>query len=148
MAKYDWAKLKREYMLGDYKSLRAFAEDKGVPYNGFFKKKTIGWSDEKRLQRDQKETKITEKVTEQEIKHEVDRNAAHLAVGDKILNKLSAMLNMECGAQSLQAAANTLEKIQRIHQLGESAGKGKDDLADDALSAALKERAKELDNAT
>lgn len=124
MAKYDWAKLKREYMLGDFKNLRVFAESKGIPYNGYFKKVTTGWSEKKRLQQDQKETKIAEKVTEQKIAYEIDRNAAHLAAGDIIMTKLNiALQQLKIKDKNvmylLQTAATTLEKVQKSQRVSE-----------------------------
>ena len=45
MAKYDWKKLEKEYILGDYKSVSSFLKDKGINNNGTTRKHTLGWKD-------------------------------------------------------------------------------------------------------
>ena len=48
MAKYEWDKLEKEYILGDYKSISEFLKCKNVPNNGSTRKQTSGWKDKKR----------------------------------------------------------------------------------------------------
>ncbi len=60
MAKYDWIKLKQEYILGKYKNLKEFAEKKGITYS-VLRKKAKEWNAEKGTKREQKGNKIIEK---------------------------------------------------------------------------------------
>ncbi|SKC34587.1 hypothetical protein SAMN04515608_0022, partial [Caldicellulosiruptor bescii] len=42
---YDWESLKREFMLGDFKTLKEFAQAKNISY-GFLRNKAKGWTQE------------------------------------------------------------------------------------------------------
>lgn len=148
MAKYDWAELKKEFLLGSHASLSDFAKDKCIPNNGYFRKTTKGWIEEKRQRRDKKETKIIEKVTEQEIRYEIDRNTAHLAAGDLIMTKLNLALqgvdHKKKGAlYQLLTAAQTLDKVQKSQRLGE--GKRADTSLMESLISALEADANATD---
>ncbi|WP_244262333.1 hypothetical protein [Thermoanaerobacter wiegelii] len=55
---------KKEFILGDYESVRDFAAQKGIKYNGYFAEKTKGWAEEKRARQEQKQSKIIEKTIE------------------------------------------------------------------------------------
>ena len=46
--KYDWHKLKEEYFLSDFLEVKSFFEDKFRTYSGHIRKKTNGWTREKR----------------------------------------------------------------------------------------------------
>ena len=46
--KYDWHKLKEEYFLSDFIEVKSFFEDKFRTYSGHIRKKTNGWTREKR----------------------------------------------------------------------------------------------------
>lgn len=71
--KYDWEKLKTEYLTGEYRNLKEFAELKQIPYNGYFFNNTSGWPNEKkRIEREMQEkireqviTKTTEKASDE-----------------------------------------------------------------------------------
>lgn len=73
MAKYKWNELKKEYLLGDYKSIKTFCKDKNIPYNGNTKVQTNGWSNEKGIKEAQKSDKIIEKVIEKEAEKEAKK---------------------------------------------------------------------------
>nr|DAJ09187.1 MAG TPA: hypothetical protein [Caudoviricetes sp.] len=75
MAKYDWKKLEKEYILGDYKSVSSFLKDKGINNNGTTRKHTLGWKDKKRQKEDKKATKIIEKTIEKESEKEAQQIA-------------------------------------------------------------------------
>ena len=47
MAKYDWKKLEKEYMLSDYKSVSTFLKNNEIPNNRNSQKKTKGWREKK-----------------------------------------------------------------------------------------------------
>lgn len=70
MAKYNWKELEKEYLIGNYKSVREFLKYKNIPNNGSTKKSTKGWKNKKVLKEEQKSTKIIEKVIEKEAEKE------------------------------------------------------------------------------
>ena len=129
MAKYDWTKLKREYLTGEYKSIAEFLREKGMTRTGFVNKQTSGWDKERATLQQEKSKKILESVTEKQIEHEIDRNAAHLAAGDLIVTKLLLTLQGikpkdKNSAYLLNAAANALATVQKVQQLGDGVGVG------------------------
>lgn len=85
MARYDWEALKREFLLGNYESLRQFAKVKGLGY-AHLRRKAKGWLEEKSQLRAQKERKIAEGLLEKQIKQEIDWNLAHLEAWGEFLN--------------------------------------------------------------
>lgn len=126
MSRYNWEELKKEFMLGDYKSLKEFAESKGLKYNGTFRKKTSGWLVEKRQKEDKKVTKIIEKTIEKIAERESDRNVAHLKLWDEFLYILQEalddkenLLNKQgrISAYVLEKFANVMEKAQKGQRL-------------------------------
>jgi hypothetical protein len=78
VARYNWEKLKKEFILGNYDSVRDYAAKNNIKYNGYFAKRTRGWADEKRAKQKQKESKIVDKTIEKIAEAESDRNATHL----------------------------------------------------------------------
>jgi hypothetical protein len=88
MAHYNWEQLKKEYILGEFKSLNEFAELKGLKINGNFKKQTKGWADEKELWENQKSTKIINKTIEKVAEKEASRNMRFLNISDMALDAI------------------------------------------------------------
>lgn len=88
MAKYDWKKLEKEYILSDFKSVSQFIKNKKIPYNGTTKAKTKGWTKKKRLKQDQKETRIIEKVIEKESENEANKIIQIKDVANELLSKV------------------------------------------------------------
>ena len=131
MAKYDWKKLEKEYILGDYKSVSSFLKDKGINNNGTTRKHTLGWKDKKRQKEDKKATKIIEKVTEKEIEKEVDINTRHLKIYDSFLDVLEGSFKnpseyMYLGMpdyDKLKKMADILEKAQKGQRLAKGLDK-------------------------
>ena len=148
MAKYDWETLRSKYLLGGYKSLRSFAGENGIPYNQHFRNATKGWADENKRKTSAKQAQIVATVTKNEIKREINRNATHMAVGDRIMSKLleavEAFNDDKNAVYKLKVAADALSSVQKIHRIGEDATKI-DEREDDALSMALKEIAGDID---
>ena len=70
VAKYDWIALKKEYILGDYKSVSAFLKEKGIKATGNTNKQTKGWNNKKAEKEQKKGNKIIEKVIEKESEKE------------------------------------------------------------------------------
>ena len=96
MAKYDWIRLEKEYILSDYKSVSAFLKDKEIKNNGTTRKHTSGWKDKKRQKEDKKATKTIEKVTEREAEKEAQQivNIKSIA-NDLALNIIKANSQLE-----------------------------------------------------
>jgi hypothetical protein len=93
MAKLDWINLKKDYILGDYKSLNSFAESKGLNRNGNFNKQTKGWSEEKATKGKEKSNRIVEKTIEKVANKEASRNARILDIADKLAAKVEESVN-------------------------------------------------------
>lgn len=86
MARYDWEALRQKFLLGDYKSLREFAEREGLNYkSSYFFKRTKGWVEEKEAREKEKRSKIIEGAIERQIKQEIDWNTKHLEAWGKFL---------------------------------------------------------------
>lgn len=134
IAKYDWIELKKEYLLGDYKSLKEFAASNNVNYD-VLRRKAKTWTDEKVTRKSAKSHKIIKKVTEQEIKKEVDRNTKHLGAYDLALDACVSVLKDELNKgvdmygngytspvvihSKLARIVESLEKIQKGQRLAE-----------------------------
>lgn len=126
MARINWEELKKEFMLGDFKSLKDFAEKKGLKYNSDFRKKVAGWKEEKLTKHRQKADKIIEKTIEKQIEHEVDYNTTHLKLWGEFLNILSEVISDKdnlknkdgkISAYILEKFANVMDKAQKGQRL-------------------------------
>ena len=96
MAKYDWIRLEKEYILSDYKSVSAFLKDKEIKNNGTTRKHTSGWKDKKRQKEDKKATKTIEKVTEREAEKEAQQIVDIKSIAnDLALNIIKANSQLE-----------------------------------------------------
>ncbi|RKL63030.1 hypothetical protein DXT63_08520 [Thermoanaerobacteraceae bacterium SP2] len=154
MARYNWEKLKQKFLLGDYKSLREFAEREGLKYNGNFIKKTKGWGKEKDIMEAQKRCKIVERVTERQIKQEVDWNTTHLKLWGEFLNILRKALkdgsieykDGRINAYTFEKFANVMEKVQKGQRLalGLDEKQEQNDDSIDALIEAIQRSREEL----
>jgi hypothetical protein len=123
MARYNWEELKQKFLLGDYKSLRKFAECEGLNYkSSYFFKRTKGWIEEKEAREKEKRSEIIERVIEKQIEQEVDWNTAHLNAWGELLNIVNEILkardaqlskNGKINVYALEKIANILEKIQK-----------------------------------
>jgi hypothetical protein len=154
-ARYDWEALKKEFLLGDYKSVQEFARKKNLPVNAHFFRKTKGWAEEKRELRERKERKITEAVVKEQIKQEIDWNLTHLRLWGEFLNILQEALNDKDNIQNrdgkisayiLEKFANVMEKAQKGQRLalGPDEKTEKDDDNLKKLIEAIRESAKAL----
>lgn len=88
MAKYNWQELKKEYVLGNYKSVSEFLKIKDIPNNGSSRKQTSGWSEEKRQKQDQKNTKTIEKVIEKESTRDANIVISVQNTANELLKKI------------------------------------------------------------
>ena len=96
MAKYDWIRLEKEYILSDYKSVSAFLKDKEIKNNGTTRKHTSGWKDKKRQKENKKATKTIEKVIEREAEKEAQQRVNIKSIAnDLALNIIKANSQLE-----------------------------------------------------
>lgn len=125
MPRYNWDALKREFLLGDYKSLRQFAKAKKLCYS-HLRRKAVGWAKEKSELQAQKERKIAEGLIQNQIKQEIDWNLTHLKLWGEFLNILQEVFkNAESvktkdgriNAYVLEKLANVMEKAQKGQRL-------------------------------
>jgi len=128
MKKLNWnlEELRKEFLIGNYKTLKEFAETKGLNYNSL-KNKAKGWLQEKAKLLEEKNKKVIERVIEQRIEKEADYNLAHLRAWDELLaivmevlrNKEQHLMtrNGKINIYALERVANILEKIQRGQRL-------------------------------
>jgi len=127
MARYDWEALRQKFLLGDYKSLREFAECEGLNYkSSYFFKRTKGWIEEKEAREKEKRSKIIERVIEKQIEQEIDYNLTHLKLWGEFLNILQEALGDKRNIKSkdgkisayiLEKFANVMEKAQKGQRL-------------------------------
>ena len=135
MAKYDWIKLKREYMKSKCKSVKAFLETAGIPCSGRTRNSTRGWSTEKRQNEERTSSEIIEKTLAKTVELESNRNLRHLEVYDLALDACEEILRRELRQgvdmfgnkykspviihSKLARIVEALEKIQKGHRLAE-----------------------------
>lgn len=93
MQRYNWANLKKEYVLSDCRSIKSFLESKGMQYNGNAKKKTQGWSEIKVKKEEQKSVKIIEKVINKTAEEEAKKIIKVNDVANSLLAKLMEATN-------------------------------------------------------
>jgi hypothetical protein len=128
VARYNWEELKKEFILGDYKSLREFAERKGLKYDsGNFRMRTKGWNKEKSTKEAQKRHEIIEKVVEKQVEREIDYNLKHLETWSKILDVVAEVVlgkdqhlatkSGKINVYALEKLANVMEKVQKGQRL-------------------------------
>ena len=97
MAKYDWKKLEKEYILGDYKSVNSFLKDKGISRNKTSNVQTKEWNTKKHQKDIKKTLEIIEKVTERESEKEAKKIVEVKDVANELLQKIvqaNSELNM------------------------------------------------------
>ena len=133
MAKYDWDKLKAKYVAGNYKSVQEFAEKEGITYNSALRSRVATWKNEKVTKTRQKTDKIINKTIEKVAERESDRNARHIALLDKILDKAELVIDNELNVfvdmfgkahkgevldgNKLESMVRVLERAQKGHRL-------------------------------
>lgn len=134
--KHDWNELKKDWLLGEYKSLVKFAEHHGIKY-GYVKQQAAKakWYEEKRTMKELKTNEIVKKTVAAEIENEVSRNAKHLQTYDLALNACTKILQEELNKgidvfgneykssviihSKLARIVEALEKIQKGQRLAE-----------------------------
>ena len=107
----DWNKLKAEYIAGGT-SYRKLAAKYGVSFSTLrdiaIREK---WTDLKAQARNKSVTKLVESIGEQNGTYEVSVNA----VADKLLNKITEMLTLDClNSQSVKHLTSALKDIKEV----------------------------------
>lgn len=134
--RHDWNELKKNWLLGDYKSLVEFAEHHNIKY-GYVKQQAAknNWYEEKRTMEELKTNEIVQKTVAASIENEVSRNTKHLQAYDIALDACITILNKELKKgvdmfgnhftsqviihPKLARIVETLEKIQKGQRLAE-----------------------------
>ena len=156
MAKYDWEKIKQDYMTTDAKcTLKQFALDRNIPYN-LLRQKATGWRKNKQTKNEQKTNKIIDKTIEKQIEHEVDINTRHLKISNDLLNAIELCTTIEAlktievkdgkpfklkfpSIGRIKELSNSLEKLQKIQRIatGQDNGKGNENIIKDFMEAVI-----------
>lgn len=148
MQRYDWDELKREFLTGSYKSLKEFAEKKGLHY-GTLRNKAKDWLKERQQITQEKNQAILEKTLERQIEEAVDYNAWHVRVWDEFLRLIWAALHDEktiktkdgrYNVHALERLVNVMEKTQK----GQRLALGLDEEKKDDRSEELLQRMREI----
>lgn len=139
---YDWEELKREFMIGNYKTLKEFAQEKGVNY-GVLRNKARDWLKEKEAIDREKNQQILEKTLQRQIETAADRNALHVEIWDKFLMLVWNVLNDEKSLRTkdgrynvyaLERLANIMEKAQKGQRLALGLDENKEDQSEQLIS--------------
>jgi hypothetical protein len=135
-SKYNWIELKKDWLLGNYKTLLQFANHHGIKY-GYVKQKAAegNWHNDKRTNDNQKTNEIIQKTVAAKIEVEVSRNTKHLHAYDLALDACVDVLKDELKKgidmfgnsyispviihSKLARVVESLEKIQKGQRLGE-----------------------------
>jgi hypothetical protein len=89
MGQYNWTEFKKDFMTGDYKSLREFAKKHELPYNSNFRRMTKGWVSE----RDAKLVQMCSKYTEKSLGDKTEKFVVLKEVIDETGADLFYLLN-------------------------------------------------------
>lgn len=130
--RYNWTKLKIQFINGDYKNLREFAERKKIPYKTMLNA-AKGWASEKREKDGQKVVKIGEKIQSAKIDEAVtqilSRNQQIQGVTDKLLRALSDMPEedvaklLKDSPKAFLSLTSGLVNIQKVHRIADGLDK-------------------------
>lgn len=140
--RYNWTKLKIQFINGDYKNLREFAERKKIPYKTMLNA-AKGWAAEKREKDSQKVVKIGEKIQSAKIDEAVtqilSRNQQIQGVTDKLLRALSDMPEedvaklLKDSPKAFLSLTSGLVNIQKVHRIADGLDKDSDPDGNDEL---------------
>ncbi len=145
--KYDWVKLRRRFITGDYATVKEFAEKEKIPY-ALARKHSANWLDEKRTIKRHKENKIIENVLNKQITSASYINERHISVFNKALDMAEHCLE-ECASEDkinlsrFEKIVDSLQKIQKGQRL--ALGMDKDSVSNqEDRVASLFEQVKEV----
>lgn len=115
MAKYNWVELKKDYLLGDYKSLSSFLNERNIPNNGSTKKSTKGWKEEKVQKENEKSTKVLKKVIEKESTKEANEKVSFNELSSIAIQKAKMMSNNINYMNDLKTFTSVLKDIKDLN---------------------------------
>ncbi|AZT89889.1 hypothetical protein ELD05_04005 [Caldicellulosiruptor changbaiensis] len=139
---YDWEELKREFMIGNYRTLKEFAQEKGVNY-GVLRNKARDWLKEKQQVNREKNQLIFEKTLQQQVKKAADYNTWHVEIWNEFLRLVWTALHDEKTIKTkegkynvyvLERLANIMEKAQKGQRLALGLDENKEDQSEQLLS--------------
>ena len=139
----DWKRIKAEYAAGGI-SLRKLSEKHGVSFSTIQKKSMEEkWGELRKKSRRKSEEKIIDAVISKEVKKATDI----VDVADKLLGKISEMLDMDVNAYNTQNIKNLTSALKDLKEI-----KGYKSPADmreqEARIAKLQKEAQEEENGT
>ncbi len=119
--KYDWNKLHREFITGDYKTLKEFAEKKNMSYKTL-KEKAKGWVEEKQTKDRLKSDRITKATIDNQVFTASEINKKHLSLyasATTVIEKLikQSVSGNKVNVYNIEKAVDSLQKIQKGQRL-------------------------------
>lgn len=141
MPYYDWESLKREFMIGDFKTLKEFAQVKNISY-GFLRNRAKGWTQEKRQLSKTKNQLVVEKTLQKQIEKTSDYNTLHVEFWDRLLDLVWQALHDEktiktkdgrINIYALEKLALVVEKVQKGQRLALGLDEKRDDNNEELL---------------
>lgn len=109
MAKHDWKKLEKEYLLGEYKSINSFLKDKNISRNKTSNEQTKEWNNKKH----QKDIKTTSKTIEKVTEKQAEKTAQQIVDLKSIANDL-ALNVIKANQQLEQYIIKNKKKVKKI----------------------------------
>ncbi len=112
--KYDWKQLEKEYILGDYKSVKEFLDNKEIKYNGNARDKTKGWTEKRVTKQEQKSNKTVEKIIEKESEKEAEKIIQVKDVAIELIKKISDSTNKIQELKEIKQLTSALKDLNDI----------------------------------
>lgn len=122
--RHDWPALKREYLHGDFVSVRAFARFKGINHIVVATNAT-GWSQERKALAERKSARTIERTLEKTVEAESDIMVRLLASAARLTTKL------EEAVEQLDALTITKRKRTKKTKFDPETGKPNDETTTD-----------------
>lgn len=122
---YDWERLKREFILGSFGTLKEFAEAKKISY-GLLRNKAKGWVQEKRELERTKSKLVVEKTIQKQVEVASDYNTLHVEFWNGLLDLVWQALHDDktiktkdgrINVYALEKLASVIEKVQKGQRL-------------------------------
>lgn len=134
MTKAEREALKAEFIAGDYRTIKEFAEEKGIAYTGNFRNdvaKEHWWEDKKAYNKRIQDTivaKVEAKRVEDALRDETARQNATLKATALVRDKALKLLGAARSAKEVNAIASALYRINEIERglLNYDKGSGED----------------------
>lgn len=120
MAKYDWDKIRNEYIKSTI-SMQKLALKNKIPYKTLESKASKEkWNSQRKNIQEKVRQKTGEKTVEKISEKLSDRNAKHIEVWDLLMSKAKLLAEVACfESKDIDALAKAMDKIQKGHRLAE-----------------------------